>query len=65
MDPFFGDKYILDVRNEEHLDNIPILFYSQNNSVDLVSLIGDAKRVECIFRPNLEDKIREIFNIGN
>lgn len=63
MDPFFGDKYISDVRNEEHLESIPILFYSQDNSVDLSSLIGDAKNVECIFRPNLEDKIKELFFI--
>ena len=61
MDPFFGDKYIKDVRNEEHLEHIPILFYSQDNSVNLSSLIVNIKNVECVYRPNLEDKIKEVF----
>ena len=61
MTPFTGDKYINDVRNEEHLEYIPILFYSQNNSVDLSSLLKNSRNTECLYRPNLEDKLKEIF----
>jgi Response regulator containing a CheY-like receiver domain and a GGDEF domain len=61
MEPFSGDKYINDVRSEEHLEQIPILFYSQNNSVNLKSLLKNPKHTECLHRPNLEDKIKEIF----
>ena len=65
MEPFSGDKYINDVRNEEHLENIPILFYSQNNAIDLSSLLADGRNTECLYRPNLEDKIKEIFFKSN
>jgi PleD family two-component response regulator len=61
MEPYTGDKYILDVRNEEHLEYIPIIFYSQNNSVDLESLIIGVKGVKCLYRPFLEDKIKELY----
>ena len=61
MEPFNGDKYIKDIRSEEHLEHIPILFYSQNNSVDLNALVLDIKNVTTIYRPNLEDLIREMF----
>lgn len=62
MEPFSGDKYIKDIRFEEHLEHIPILFYSQDTSTDLKSLISDIKNVEVVYRPNLEDKIREKLN---
>lgn len=61
MEPFNGDKYIWDIRAEEHLFYIPILFYSQDNSTDLKSKIDDIQNVKIVFRPNLEDKIKEIF----
>lgn len=61
MEPFTGDKYIDDVRDQEHLEHIPILFYSQNNSVDLATLLKNPKNTECLYRPHLEDKIKELF----
>lgn len=61
MEPFFGDKYIRDIRFEEHLEHIPILFYSQDNSTNLANLISDLKNVITVYRPNLEDKIKELF----
>lgn len=61
MTPYSGDKYIQDVRQEEHLESIPILFYSQNNSINLSDLVEGLRNVECVFRVNLEDKIKEIF----
>lgn len=61
MTPFCGDKYIKDVRDEEHLEFIKILFYSQNNSVNLEKLIENVKNVECYYRPLLEDRIKELF----
>ena len=65
MEPFRGDKYIADIRGEEHLSNIPILFYSQDSTSDLSALVAGFNRIIVVYRPNLEDKIREIFNIGN
>jgi len=61
MEPFNGDKYIKDIRSEEHLEHIPILFYSQNNSIDLEHLVTDFKNIVTIYRPNLEDRIKEMF----
>lgn len=63
MEPFRGDKYIADIRSEEHLSNIPILFYSQDSNTDLNDLVSGFNRIIVVYRPNLEDKIREIFNI--
>ncbi len=66
MDPFNGDKYIRDIRNEDHLEYIPIIFYSQDNSVDLDSLIKGLANVHTVFRGNLEDKIKEmLFGIND
>lgn len=61
MEPFTGDKYINDVRDQEHLEHIPILFYSQNNSVDLASLLKNTQYTEFLYRPHLEDKIKELY----
>lgn len=61
MEPFNGDKYIKDIRFEEHLEHIPIIFYSQDNSTDLAKLVKDLKEVITVYRPNLEDKIKELF----
>jgi CheY-like chemotaxis protein len=61
MEPFNGDKYIKDIRNEEHLELVPILFYSQNNSIDLQALVSNIKYITTIYRPNLEDRIKEMF----
>lgn len=61
MEPFNGDKYIRDIRAEEHLEHIPILFYSQDNSTDISSVIHGLRNVTTIYRPNLEDKIKELF----
>lgn len=61
MEPDNGDKYIWDIRREEHLYYIPIIFYSQDNSTDLESKISDTGHVTVVYRPNLEDKIKELF----
>lgn len=61
MTPFNGDKYIWDIRREQHLFYIPILFYSQDNSTDLKEKVKDCGNVKIIYRPNLEDKIKELF----
>jgi len=61
MEPFNGDKYIQEIRYVEHLEHIPILFYSQDNSTDLKALVSDLANVITVYRPNLEDKIKEIF----
>jgi CheY-like chemotaxis protein len=61
MDPFNGDKYIRDIRFEEHLEHIPILFYSQDNSSQLDTLVKDLKNVTTVYRPNLEHKIIETY----
>jgi len=61
MEPSNGDKYIQDVRNEEHLDQIPILFYSQDNNADLDGMVADVKNITTVYRPNLEDKVIELF----
>ena len=61
MEPYNGDKYIQDIRNEEHLEYIPIIFYSQDNSVNLESLVKGIPNVLTVFRGNLEDKIKDLF----
>lgn len=61
MEPFNGDKYIKDIRFEEHLEHIPIIFYSQDNSVNLDNLVNGLPNVSTVFRGNLEDKIKELF----
>jgi|LakMenE18May11ns_1017448.scaffolds.fasta_scaffold9871254_2 PleD family two-component response regulator len=61
MEPFNGDKYIKDIRFEEHLEHIPIIFYSQDNNVDLDKLVVGLQNIETVFRGNLEDKIKELF----
>lgn len=61
MDPFNGDKYIHDIRFQDHLDHIPIIFYSQDNNTDLRSLVSNLGNVITVYRPNLEDKIKELF----
>jgi len=61
MDPSNGDKYIRDIRFEEHLEHIPVIFYSQDNSTNLAELVSDLKEVTTVYRPNLEDKIKEMF----
>jgi hypothetical protein len=57
IEPFNGDKYIADIRAEFHLDSIPIMFYSQDNSTNLGNLVKTFKNVDTYFRPNLEDEI--------
>jgi len=61
MEPFNGDKYIQDIRNEDHLQHIPIIFYSQDNSADLSALVKNLRGVTTVYRPNLEDNIKELF----
>ncbi len=61
MEPSRGDKYIDDVRFEEHLGSIPIIFYSQDNTTDLDALVKKHDGIVTVFRPNLEDKIKEFF----
>ena len=58
MDPSNGDEYIKEIREEEHLDNIPILFYSQDQQVDLASLVSDTKNVFVTNRVSVEDQIK-------
>ena len=59
MEPFNGDKYIELIRQEEHLDHIPILFYSQDQNVDLTSLIGNMRNLHITNRGSVEDRIKE------
>lgn len=61
MEPYNGDKYIEDIRFEEHLEHIPIIFYSQDNNTNLNELVKAMKNIVTVFRPNLEDKIKELF----
>lgn len=61
MEPFNGDKYINEIREQEHLDSTPIVFYSQDNNADLESLVNGLKNIVTVYRPNLEDKIKELF----
>lgn len=61
MEPYRGDKYIDDIRFEEHLGHIPIIFYSQDNTTDLDALVEKHANVVTVYRPNLEDKIKELF----
>jgi len=64
MEPFNGDKYINEIRDEEHLDNIPIIFYSQDQNVDLAALVTNRKNVHVTNRTSVEDTIKSfIFKI--
>ena len=58
MEPFNGDKYIQDIRMEETLDGVPILFYSQDPNVDLASLVSDLGDVHVTNRSSVEDRIK-------
>lgn len=59
MEPFNGEKYISQIREEEHLDNIPILFYSQDQNVDLSTLVENIRNVHVTNRASVEDRIKE------
>lgn len=59
MEPFNGDQYIEQIRKEEHLDQIPILFYSQDQNVDLSTLIGNTHNVHITNRATVEDRIKD------
>jgi CheY-like chemotaxis protein len=61
MEPFNGDKYIRDIRDAEHLETIPIIFYSQDNATNLDKLVNGLRNIITVYRPNLEDKIVEMF----
>ena len=58
MEPFNGNEYIEAIRQEEHLDHIPILFYSQDQNVDLGSLIGNMQNIHITNRVSVEDRIK-------
>lgn len=64
MTPYLGHKYIHEIRNHDHLDSIKIVFYSQNNSINLDNLVLNLKNVTTVYRPNLDDKIKEIFSLS-
>jgi CheY-like chemotaxis protein len=57
MEPFNGDKYINEIRDEEHLNGIPIIFYSQDQNVDLATLVSDRANVHVTNRTSVEDTI--------
>jgi len=61
MEPYNGDKYIQEIRDEDHLFCIPIIFYSQDNSTNLDELVKDYDNVTTVFRGYLIDKIKEMF----
>lgn len=58
MEPFNGDKYINEIRDEEHLDSIPIIFYSQDPNVDLGALVTNVRNVYITTRGAVEDTIK-------
>lgn len=58
MEPFNGDKYINEIREEEHLDGIPVIFYSQDQNVDLAFLVTNRKNVHVTNRTSVEDTIK-------
>lgn len=64
MEPFNGDKYIKEIREEEHLDQVPIIFYSQDPNVDLKSKILDSKNVYVTNRTSVEDTIKSFIFKG-
>jgi len=59
MEPFNGDIYIQQIRHEEHLDNIPILFYSQDPNIDLNNLVANVRNVFITNRVSVEDRIKD------
>lgn len=64
MEPFNGDKYIKEIREEQHLDQVPIIFYSQDQNVDLKSKISDNKNVHVTNRTSVEDTIKSFIFKG-
>ncbi len=46
------------IRDEEHLDGIPIIFYSQDQNVDLAALVTNRKNVHVTNRTSVEDTIK-------
>ena len=64
MEPMNGDAYIRQIREKEHLTTIPIIFYSQRMDLNLEDLILGVSGVETVHRPNLEDKILDLFDLG-
>jgi CheY-like chemotaxis protein len=58
MAPFNGDKYINEIRDEQHLDGIPIIFYSQDQNVDLAALVTNRRNVHVTNRTSVEDTIK-------
>ncbi len=61
MTPYNGDKYIKDIRAEEHLEHIPIVFYSENNSVNLEELVAGISGIVTVYRRYLEDELKDMF----
>jgi CheY-like chemotaxis protein len=59
MEPFNGNVYIEQIRDEEHLDSIPILFYSQDPDVDLASIVNNKRNVHITDRASVEDMIKD------
>ncbi len=58
MEPFNGDVYINQIREEEHLDNIPILFYTNDLEVKLEELVHNKKNVSVTNKKFVEDRIK-------
>jgi CheY-like chemotaxis protein len=58
MDPFNGDKYIKDIRQEEHLEHIPIIFYTQDASVNLAELVSNLSNVRTVYRSEIFDYLQ-------
>jgi CheY-like chemotaxis protein len=60
MQPFNGDKYIRDIRQNEHLDGIPIVFYSQDVNVDLASQVKGLMNIRVTTRGSVEELISSL-----
>lgn len=60
MEPFTGDEYIRQIREQEHLDGIPIIFYSQDPDAKLEDKISDFKNVITSHRSNLEETLKNL-----
>lgn len=59
MEPFNGNVYIEQIRDEEHLDSIPILFYTQDPNVDLAKLVEKQSNIHITNRASVEDLIKD------
>lgn len=59
MDPNNGDYYIRTIRSEDSLTIVPIIFYSQDNTTDLKEKINGLNNIVIVYRPNLEDELRQ------